>query len=180
MPFRKPTFKVNIQPQFGSHPKALQQRNLRWAGAAISRCCHLHRDAQRSSSLPQLSGAGRHRRAPAKGLWQANVIAPRVSASHGESLHHTGSFCIAQGVSVPCALTEVAAGGLQSPLKPPRPKQPRAIQSCSPSLPRHTKPAASSKLLGAAPPAPPRQLKPLEHTIHRMPFRGDAGEGRLL
>lgn len=119
MPFRKPTFKVNIQPQFGSHPKALQQRNLRSAAAAISRCCHLHRDAQRSSSLAQLSGAGRHRRAPAKGLWQANVIAPRVSASHGESLHHTGSFCIAQGVSVPCALTEVAAGGLQSPLKPP-------------------------------------------------------------
>lgn len=133
MPFKKPTFNVNIQPQFGSRPRALQQRN---AAAGLQQPAAISLTLSPTSgtrggpapSPEQVSGTGRHRRAPGKGLWQANFIVQ-------EFLCCTESFCAARRVSFPGALAELAADGSKEPPQSPRSKQPHAIQSCSLSHP---------------------------------------------
>lgn len=94
-----------------------------------------------SSSLEQVLGAGRYRRAPGKGLWQVNLTARRVSALPGQFLHCTESFFPWYVKRLGCRMATKSPPNLCS-------KQPCASQSCSPSpTPRNAKSAANPSSL---------------------------------
>lgn len=94
MPFKKPTFNVNIQPQFGSRPRALRQRNTAAGVRSLAAGCHLP-DAVACSGDPGRSCLI----VPPAGLGRWEVQESSWEGSLASQPHCPESFCLARTVS---------------------------------------------------------------------------------